>query len=274
MFAYWGAPEPPAVTAPNDHVYVTYCVYQPCWNHPLGDSWCDPSNLGVDKLTNEKHLEYLRRWCEISEYVTIYFYGVSDTLETSPLPMHFENFYDDVRLMAEAGARGMMSYACDQCPLFGDLIDYLFSKLMWDPEMSRGEYEAIRDEAIRLLYGEETEAIGTLLEIYYNARMFTPCHVYTEDKTTNLPYLAGRADEIERLCEIALSGCESDEQQADVEAFVSIFYYAFTLGMRESDWENGTPGQRAVYAARYARCVELLAKRGVALPALPAEDAS
>lgn len=269
MFAYWGAPEPPAKAAPNDHVYVTYCVYQPCWNHPLGDSWCDPTNLGVDKLTNEKHIDYLRRWCEISEYVTIYYYGLYDSDAKLPLPQHFDNIYNDVRLMAEAGARGMMSYACDQSPLFGDLEDYLISKLLWDPEMSREKYEEIRDEAIRLLYGEETEAIGTLLGIYYNARMFTPCHVYTEDKTTNLPYLAERADEIERLCALALSGCESDEQQADVEAFVSIFYYAFAIGMRESDFENGTPEQRAVYEARYARCAELLSKRGIYMEALP-----
>ena len=268
MFAYWGAPEPPAVTAPNEHVYVTYCVYQPCWNHVLGDGWCDPANLGVDKLSNRKHLEFLRRWCEISEHVVIYFYGVSDTLETSPLPMHFENFYEDIRLMAEAGARGMMSYACDQCPLFGDLIDYLFSKLMWDPLMSREEYEAIRDEAIRLLYGEGDEAIKTLLHIYYQAKRNTPCHVYTEEKATNLAYLCERADEIERLCAIALSGCESDWQQSEVEEFVSIFCYAFTLGMRESDWENGSEEQRAVYAARYERCAELLAKRGIAMEAL------
>ena len=271
MFAYWGAPEPPAVTAPNDHVYVTYCVYQPCWNHVLGDEWCDPTNLGVDKLSNQRHLDYLRRWCEISEYVTIYFYGVSDTLEQSPLPMHFENFYDDIRLMAQAGARGMMSYACDQSPLFGDLIDYLFSKLMWDPEMSREEYEAIRDEAIRLLYGEESEAIGTLLRIYYEAKRNTPCHVYTEDRATNLAYLCERADGIERLCEIALSGCESDWQQSEVEEFVSIFCYAFAIGMRESDYVNGDAASRAVYEARYARCAELLAKRGIKMEPLADE---
>ena len=268
MFAYWGAPEPPRVTKPNDNVFVTYCVYQPCWNHPLGDLWCDPSNLGVDKLTNEKHLEFLRRWCEISPHVTIYFYGVSDTLEQSPLPMHFEQFYDDIRLMAEAGARGMMSYACDQSPLFGDLIDYLFSKLMWDPLMSREKYEAYRDEAIRLLYGEGDEAIKTLSYYYYQAKINTPCHVYTEDKTTNLAYIAARADEIERLCALALSGCESDWQQSEVEEFVSIFYYALVLGTR-SDWESGDAAARAVYAARYAYCAELLAKRGVKLDPLP-----
>lgn len=269
MFAYWGAPEPPAKTAPNDHVYVTYCVYQPCWNHPLGDLWCDPANLGVDKLTNEKHIEYLRRWCEISEYVTIYFYGVYDSDADPLLPIHFDILYDDIRLMTEAGARGMMSYACDESPLFGDLIDYLLSKLMWDPQMSREEYGAIRDEAIRLLYGEETEAINTLLDIYYTAKANTPCHVYAEDKATNLPYLCERAEQIERLCAVALSGCESDEQQADVEAFASIFYYAFVIGMRESDYENGTPEARALYEARYARCAELLSKRGVKLDPLP-----
>ena len=272
MFAYWGAIEPPRKAVPNENVYVTYCMYQPCWNHVLGDSWCDPENLGVDKLTNERHIEYLRRWCEISPYVVIYFYGVSDTDAKPLLPIHFDLFYDDIRLMTEAGARGMMSYACDQSPLFGDLTDYLLSKLMWNPMMSREEYEAIRDEAIRLLYGEEVEAINTLLYIYYQAKANTPCHVYTEDLTTDFEYIAERADEIERLCAIALSGCESDEQQSDVEDFIGIFYYALTIALRESDRINGDAASRAAYAAIYARCTELLAKRGIHLDPLPDDN--
>lgn len=268
MFAYWGAVTPPAKTAPNDHVTVTYCVYQPCWNHVLGDSWCDPTNLGVDKLTNQRHIEYLRRWCEISDYVTIYFYGLSDALYMSPLPMHFENFYEDIRLMVQAGARGMMSYACDQSPLLGDLVDYLLSKMLWDPMMSREKYEEIRDEAIRLMYGEEDEAIRTLLEIYYQAKTNTPCHVYTEEETIDLPYISSRADEIERLCAIALSGCENNSQQREVEEFVSVFYYAIMLATRDADWTNGDADRRDVYAVRHARCAELLAKRGVHLDPL------
>ena len=270
-FAYWGAIEPPRKAVPNDNVFVTYCVYQPCWNHVLGDSWCDLSNPGVDKLTNGKHLEYLRRWCEISPHVTIYFYGLSVNDDVKLLPMHFANLYDDIRLMAEAGARGMMSYACDESPLFGDLADYILSICMWDPFMSREEYDAKVNEAIRLLYGEEVEAINTLLYIYEQARNNTPCHVYTEIEMTDLGYLAERADEIERLCDIALAGCESDRQQRDVEKFVSVFLYGVLLGTRDSDWVNGDAASRAVYAARHERCKGYLAKRGINLDLLSAQ---
>ena len=267
-FAYWGAIEPPLKAVPNDNVFVTYCVYQPCWNHVLGDGWCDSANPGVDKLTNQKHLEFLRRWCEISPHVTIYFYGLSVNDDVKYLPMHFGIFYDDIRLMAQAGARGMMSYACDESPLLGDIADYVLSKLMWDPEMSREEYDAMLSEAIRLLCGEEVEAINTLLYIYEQARKNTPCHVYTEEEMTDIPYLAERADEIVRLCDIALSGCESDKQQADVEKFVSVFYYALVLGLRESKWDSGDAESRAEYTAIYSRCAELLSKRGLGLPPL------
>ena len=168
-------------------------------------------------------------------------------------------------LASKAGARGMMSYAGDESPLFGDLADYILSICMWDPFMSREEYDAKVNEAIRLLYGEEVEAINTLLKIYENARNFTPCHVYDQIEMTDTAYLAGRADEIERLCDIALSGCESDEQQRDVEAFVSVFLYGVLVGTRDSDFVNGDAASRAVYAARYERCAGYIARRGLTI---------
>lgn len=242
MFAYWGAVNPPKKTAPLPNVVVTYCMYQMCWNHVLGESECDASHIGYDKLTNIVHLDNLRRWCEITDKVIIYWYGSS---------ANCHNLYENMKLMAEAGAQGMMTYSTLEKRELGMLSDYLFSKLAWNPTMPEEEYEAIYREAMRLFYGEGADYIEHLWDIHDVALTRTVCFSQSARDTTDFDYLASRYDEIVSSVEKAISLAENSKQQSEIEEFAAVLYFGMLSGSYEERYVNGTEEEKQDFTEKY-----------------------
>ena len=261
MFAYWGAPEPPKKTKPNAHVSVTYCMYQLCWSHPLGDLWCDPGHPGYENLTNVKHLDYLREWCDITENkVIIYWYGAGHHNAMCPVSW-YKTLRDDMRLMAEAGAEGIMTYGNHENGMLGDLGDYVSMKLAWNPYMSDVEYDAMIDEFLMIYYGEAGEAVKELAEIYSNGKLYTRCQSHSFDSCMNYEYMAEQYDKVMEYTDLALSLVKSDVEESRVKWTAGLAVYAAVCGAYDDRYVNGTEEEKAEITERYRQAYDFLRGR-------------
>ncbi len=253
MFAYWGAIRPPKYARPNDHVVVTYCAYQMCWNHVLGGEECNPNRLGYDELSNKRHLDYLTTWCEITDKVIVYWYGTSH--QSVFAPMSYLQMFENIRKIGEAGADGIMSYSMMDNPMLGEMMEYMFCKQIWNPTMSEEELKKIYDEAVWLYCGDGWEYIEELSEIYTDAKRIVDCFEYNYREYTNYFDIGVRYDEVMSLCDKALSLVNSEWQQKNVEKYCSMIYTAVLAGAYETRYVNGTDAERADFVARYETLV-------------------
>ena len=75
--------------------------------------------------------------------------------------MNFNSLYNTYTLFLRNNVTGVFNEANmnEESPEFGALRSYLLSKLMWDPDMTREEYDTAISEFIAAYYGEASDVI-------------------------------------------------------------------------------------------------------------------
>jgi len=262
MFAYWGAPEAPKVSKPNEYVSVTYCMYQMCWNHPLGEEWCDPDHLGYENLSNSVHMNYLREWCKICDKVLIYWYATGHQSIFSPVSW-WSTLYKDMKLMAEAGAKGIMSYSNHSNALFGDMADYMTMILAWNPYMTETEYNAKCEEFMKLYYGDGWEEAMHLADIYDYSKLCTVCYKLHLDDYTNYACIADKYDEILYNVDEMISQADSDRQEKFYRYFAAIMLFEALSGNYEEKYTDGNSESREKLEAYYRKMYDYMTEAGM-----------
>lgn len=142
--AYMYSEEPPK-TAPAENVIVELCNFEDCLAHTIGE--CSES---------EDFFELLRGWDAITDDLYVWFYGCSFWPGNLMTPfMNFDALYDDFRIFRENGVKGVFIEGITETfgNEFGELRAYLLAKLMWDPDMTKEEYEEAIHEFIAAYYG-------------------------------------------------------------------------------------------------------------------------
>ena len=148
MFSY-EAPK----TAPHENVIIELCSLDACCGHPLCDLSCS---------TNQEFRRNIADWSKLTDNLYVWYYVVEFTGNAKNAPfMNFNSLYDTYELFRSYGVKGVFNEGnmVSTSQEFGYLRAYLLSKLMWDEDMTREEYDAAIREFIAAYYGEAADAV-------------------------------------------------------------------------------------------------------------------
>lgn len=153
--AYMFSLQPPK-TAPADNVVIMYCPIESCCSCALNDPDC---------MTNRSYAEYLEGWLALTDNVYIWYYTVEFTQDDTLPFMNLDALYDTYKYFHSIGVKGMFNegWMNNEGNEFGTMRAYLLSRLMWEPDMTREEYENAINEFIDAYYGEGSEYIKEYL---------------------------------------------------------------------------------------------------------------
>ena len=146
----------PTVTVPRDNVIIELCAYDYCVGHPYGE--CSGNREFIDQLYG---------WNKIAANLFIWDYISDASKAYSCVPfMNIYTIYDNFVTYRKYGVTGYFGEGNGTRPgsEFGELRSYLLSRLMWESDVSREEYEVMVYEFIDAYYGAGSE----LIRSYYD----------------------------------------------------------------------------------------------------------
>lgn len=129
---------------PADNVVVRVCSAH-CLTHLTGDCECDSLNQSKERLLN---------WKSISKEIQGYAYlsNYNNFLAVFPV---VNTLYDAMNVFFDAGISGAYLEGCGVYNgEFDDLRIYLLSKLLWNPSMTRAEFDYHLNDFLSTYYGE------------------------------------------------------------------------------------------------------------------------
>lgn len=171
MFAYYGTEEPPKVTKLPDNVNVEYCIVGACYCGPLDGSECREERRGLSGFTVAEEKENLVGWMDVTKNLDVRLYFFAESIGT---PYNtIDNLQKDISYLYGLGVRRLFIEIQDTAFAYDYPGTWLLCKLMWNPTMSEEEYSALRDEVMRLWYGEGYTYIIEQLEYYDSMLMCT-----------------------------------------------------------------------------------------------------
>ena len=138
-------------TPPRDNVIIELCAYDFCTAHPYGE--CQ-SNVGFkDELEN---------WHSMTDNLFVWDYVVNFAKDYQDAPfMNFDPIYENFKTYRENGVIGLFNegYSGAYGKEFGELRTYLLAHLMWDPDITREQYDKMIREFIDAFYGSRSDAV-------------------------------------------------------------------------------------------------------------------
>lgn len=155
--AYHYTQTPPVGLVAEDNVLIRLCPSACCLVH--GIAGCEQGDTFRADLA---------AWSKICKNLSIWHYSVNFGNYLLPLPNLF-SIYDDVQLYLQNGVVSIFDEAAynSRTGEFEELRSYLFSKLMWNPDMPREEYERHMNEFLQYYYGDGWEYIRRYIDATY-----------------------------------------------------------------------------------------------------------
>ena len=158
--AYVYTRKAPRHVKPHPNVLMTFASYLICYAH------------GEDCPINRETYADLRAWTNICKRIHVWDYSTNFTQYLIP----HANLYQMphfIRALADVGVMGVTEQGSYQCPNgeFADLRAWLFSKLMWDPEI---DYETALMDFLNGYYGAAGPIIREYIEITHAPYMSEP----------------------------------------------------------------------------------------------------
>ncbi len=143
--AYRYTRKAPKNIKPRDNVIIRLCSIECCFAHPLES----------DCKTNLSFKQDIKEWSAICKNLFIWDYTTDFMHYVIPYP-NLKVLYDNVRFFVDHNVIGLFEQGNGQgySGEFGELRAYLLSKVMWDPDMSREDYDAAMDDFLKGYYGD------------------------------------------------------------------------------------------------------------------------
>ena len=232
--AYHYTQTPPVGLQAEDNVIVRMCPTGCCMVH--GITGCE---------MGDTFEEDIQAWSKICKNLSIWHYSVNFANYLAPLPNLF-SIYDDVQLYRSCGVISVFDEAAynSKTGEFEELRAYLLSKLMWNPDMTREEYEQHMNEFLMYYYGNGWEYIRRYIDATY-ARIGEESHfTHAADLTTIFKVVKTDTDKMEFLyamCGLfdkALEQASTEEQKAHLRKGSIQIQYLTLSSVRNRDEEK------------------------------------
>lgn len=224
-FAYQYSRNAPSKVVPEDNVIIRLCTIEGCFAHPLDDASC-PQNAAIKAD--------LEAWNKICDNIYIWDYTTDYGCYCGMFP-DFDVLQKNMQFFKEHGVRGIFeegdAQADEKQPEFGELREYLISRLLRDPYC---DYEAETDGFLNAYYGKGGQKIKEFIKkMDENA---AKSHAMIFDHMTSIFSLTSEeAAELDRLWEDAkkLSADDKTALEHITESEISWRYVKSALKLCE-----------------------------------------
>ena len=273
MFAYFGNSHPPLKSVPRANVAVSYCFYQDvdkmfCHAHSLNGKDCiERTKRGNNSISNVRYASDFEGWCDICTRMCVWYYAGAWNQDALSFPV-VKNIYDDIKYFYDNGVYGVYNCpsGCDLPSVFGvhsyeDVASYLMGKMMWKPDMTREEFEALFCEYCEIYYGSsEIYDFYKLNERWTRDDCWTTLWWSSLNNIFDFNVVENTFDEAVGLFGEALlkASCANEERRI---AMFARHMYMTGLCATHSHWYlNGNEAEKAKYTAYYDDLNTILAK--------------
>ena len=261
----------PTVTPLRSNVILCY-FWNGCNNHTFDSNSCtirEPNSsihdLGYDNITERSYYE---GWVSNSNYNYI-FYSLQSGYCLSPLPI-LNNVYYDFNYLARAGCDGIYAETGTGCS-FDNLINYLMSKMMWNPYMKKEEYDGLMHEWMNLYYGDGWVYLLEYSDFLEEAGNKVGCFVANHDFPTqilDISWFSSNYEEMSRLFDLAESNANSSEQLYRVQTLRVHMEFLSLCGLYDEYYLNGNSNQKEFYVERYANLYNFVKNNNICISAI------
>jgi len=254
ILAYAGSNVPPAKTKPLDNVRVSYCFYignaRFCCNRHCIDG------SGSDTCPNKDYAGDFNGWVDICKKgnVSVWYYPMPCG-DISYQPGYIDTVYYDMMYLLESDVQALMiEIGPETGGVLNGLVTYLTTKMMWDGEMTKEEYDSLIEEWFNISYGDAGGECYEYFRINEIAGKRVDCYtVFHGGKgiTVDNEYFADKFDYMWDLFKRAEADADTSFQEKLVGIYEAGMVY-MCIGITHTDrYLNGTEEQREVIAERY-----------------------
>lgn len=255
--AYGNASDPskgwhdaPGLTSLNEGITLLYC-WNGCANHMLGKEGCtDKGNsLGV---TNKKSEADFLAWTEKCSDIYVWYYPTHIYYMLCPEP-NFENLYNDFQWFINNGANGFYVVGTDGGS-FESMDGQLIADMMWNPDMTKEEYDLRIAEYLKDHYGYGWTYIKEYMNMLVECGDLKGCvfndfelpfDIYSKD------YFKENYDRMCSLFNKALAQTDTAEERYNLEKLSVHMHFLGLSALYEDRYVNGTEDERATYADQW-----------------------
>ena len=265
MLAYAGTNAPPAVTKPRDNVRISYCIYigsneLTCSAHNVTGENCEPGHWntvfwkelqGWSKLCSNRNLD-----------VWYYPFNCAGVALCSPMTdVHYEN----LKILTSGQINGIHldNDNWSQGITLDPMLSYVGSKMLWNPDITKDEYDALVREWFNIVYGEAGDLVYGHMRQMEIAGHRTGCWCAFASKAyekVDYDYLADHFDEWWELYLTARDAADSARSLEYVERYFAGVLFMGVGITHEARYTNGSEAERAEFAERYTEMHRLFRK--------------
>ena len=224
-FAYQYTRKAPINVVPRDDVIVRLCSIECCFGHTLDDTECKE---------NKEFMQDLKDWSEICDRLYIWNYNLN-SVESANIYPNFGVIQRDTQIFYEHNVKGIYQqgvYYIAECDAeFGELKNYLLTKLMQDPYI---DLESEMNGYLNAVYGPGGKYIKEFIDIVTQRAVTKNSHLLLEqDARFSLPGIT--LSEINRCNELwnkAKNETENEHQLSRVKRSELCWRYWKCANMR------------------------------------------
>lgn len=152
--AYTYTEKPPKVTKPAENVIVCLCTSSACFVHAINDPDC-PRNVTF--------ASYVKDWSEICDHLMIWTYSgnfqAPDNGDKNGFAPNFRVMRETVKYFSDHNVEAIYveghQHGEDRIStVMGELRAYLWSKVLWNPNMTEEEFVAYTNDFMNYYYGD------------------------------------------------------------------------------------------------------------------------
>ena len=265
IFAYANSNVPPKVTAPNEHIYVTFCYDRNCSNHDLDGSECT-TKVGFYNVDNEGFSAWLKGWCELTPNVDVWLYTLDTNLQQYTV---IDNIRRDMQFFRDIGARGLFLESETYELGIRRIEHQLWAEMNWDPDMTEAEFEALLCTLLQREYGSGWEHIREFIRHWETSQDLQGCwhcwgwtEIYLFDARYNTGFYRDRFDSFVEMFDAAMAEADSKAQEDAIELLSCTMLYMGCYSSYFREYLEGDTDRIAVLEERYALVLERLRKFG------------
>jgi len=266
IFAYAGTNAPPKVTVPNEYIYITFCYDMNCTNHKIDGSECN-GTVKQNGRNNSDYAEWFEGWCDLTPNIYVWYYTLGTGVQSYPC---YDNIYDDYQYFVANNVKGIFLESEDHGEFSIKRIEHqLIQELNWNIDMTREEFDALKDKLIEKEYGDGWRYIEEYIYQWNLAHDLTECWQcwgWTEegcwDKRYDASFFAHRFDSFIELFEAAFEGANSKKQENAIKSLYASMLYMGCYSSYFFEYFKGNTERIAVLSDRYDECMEIIRSLG------------
>ena len=265
MLAYAGTNTPPYQTKPRDNVRISYAIYigandYTCSAHNVSGENCEPGRY------NNYYKDELDGWSALCSNRNLDLWYYPFTLPGvalfSPLTdVHYEN----LKILTTGQINGIHldDDNWNQGLLLDPMLSYVGAKMLWNPDITKEEYDALVHEWFDIIYGEAGDLVYTHMRQMEIAGHRTGCWCAFADncsKKVDYGYLEAHFDEWWDMYLLARDAADRARALEYVERYFAGVLFMGVGITHEARYLNGSEAERAAFAERYEEMYRLFTK--------------